>query len=84
MESVQRTEQLRDQYRHPGFYPSRAVGIATWDDGARIIRLTRRSKKRFAVAVRLSTEDGTIAEYGEYETFRAAMLESSSNWKCVE
>jgi hypothetical protein len=46
--------------------------------------MTRRSKKRFAVAVRLSTEDGTIAEYGECETSRAAMLESSSNWKSAE
>jgi hypothetical protein len=84
MESVERTEQLRDQYRHPGFYPSRAVGIATWDDGARIIRLTRRSKKRFAVAVRRSTEDGMTAECGESEISRAVTLASSSNWKSAE
>jgi hypothetical protein len=84
MESVGRTEQLRDQYRHPGFYPSRAVKIAPWDDGARIIRLTRRSKKRFAEAVRLFTEDGTTAGYGECETSRVVTLESSSNWKSAE
>lgn len=84
MESAQRTGQLRDQYKYPGFYPSRAVAVAVWDDGARIIRLTRRSKKRFAAAARLSTEGGTTADYGECETSRVAMLESSSNWKSAE
>ena len=39
---------LRDEYRHEGFYPSRYVEVASWDSGARIIRLSRRSKKRFA------------------------------------
>ena len=84
MGMAQRAEQLRDQYRHPGFYPSRAVGIAPWDDGARIIRLTRRSKKRFAESVRLSTEAGTTAAYGVFEIFRVATLESSLSWKSAE
>ncbi len=76
---MQRTEQLRGQYRHRGFYPSRAVGIATWDDGTRIIRLTRRSKKRFAVAVRLSTEDGTTADGLIPNDFTATFVCSSES-----
>jgi len=84
MESGQRTEELRDQYRHPGFHPSRVVCVASWDDGARIIRLTRRSKKRFAVAARLSTKDGTTAGHGGSGTSRVEMLGSSSNWKSAE
>jgi hypothetical protein len=84
MDGAQRAEELRDQYRHPGFYPSRVVKRASWDDGARIIQLTRRSKKRRAAGARRFTEAGTIGARGECETFLAATLASSSNWKSVE
>jgi hypothetical protein len=84
MESMRRIEQLRDHYRYPGFYPSRVICVASWDDGARIIRLTRRSKKRFAVAARLSTEDGTTAGHDGSGTSHVEMLGSSSNWKSAE
>jgi|GEM_PF-1390406 len=52
---------LRDEYGHRGFYPSRYVEIPKWASDGRIIRLTRRSKKLFAVNVDGVIEAGMIA-----------------------
>ena len=41
-------KQLNDEYRYSGFYPNRYLEVAKWDSDARIIRLTRRSKKLYA------------------------------------
>jgi hypothetical protein len=83
MRNEQRTEELRDRYRHSGFYPNRAVSVASWDAGARIIRLTRRSKKLNAVSAEWCIEDGTIDVGVESEISRVAMPESFLSLKFV-
>jgi len=70
-----KTEELRDRYRHPGFYPGRGVLIAPKDSDARIIRLTRRSKKQFAVNARQSIRDGMIEESVIFEILDVLMFE---------
>lgn len=77
-------QELRDQYRHPGFYPSREVTVAQWDEGARVIRLTRRSKKRSAVDAVRSIRAGMIDGLEEYEISRVAIRVFFLNWKFVE
>ena len=72
-------QRLRDEYRHEGFYPNRYVDIASWDSGARIIQLSRRSKKRYAVFVVPCTEDGTTGKTVEQEICHAERLGSSLN-----
>jgi len=66
-------EELRDRYRHPGFYPSREVTVAPWDDGARIVRLTRRSKKQCAADVVMFRRGGTTDAPDGYGTFPVVM-----------
>jgi hypothetical protein len=51
---------LRDEYKHPGFYPSRYVEIPKWVSDGRILRPTRRSKKLFAVNAARSVRAGMI------------------------
>ena len=46
-------KRLRDSYRFPGFHPSRSVRGLFGGPRARGIALTRRSKKRRAVTVKL-------------------------------
>jgi len=60
---------LRDEYKYPGFYPSRYVEIPKWASDGRVIRLTRRSKKLFAVNAERFTERCTIARHTTYEIF---------------
>lgn len=83
MSNEQRTEELRDQYRHGGFYPGGKVSIASWDDGARIIRLTRRSKKRYAAGAAWSIEGGTTGAAVLYETLDAAVLGYTLSSTCA-
>jgi hypothetical protein len=66
----------RDEYRYAGFYPNRYVEEAKWDHDARVIRLTRRSKKRNAESVAEFNEVGTTARDTEYETCHAPVFES--------
>lgn len=75
---------LRDEYRHEGFYPSRYVERASWDDGACIIRLNRRSKKRFVVFAEGFTEVGMIGRTVVHEIFRVQRSEFFLNLKFVE
>jgi len=75
MEKAHCIEELKDQYRHLGFYPHRTVGIAAWDEDARIIRLTRRSKKQSAADVEQYLAAGMIDGVGEYEILGVEMRE---------
>lgn len=79
-----KTEELRDRYRHPGFYPSQKVLVSPNDAGARIVRLTRRSKKQSAVDARQSIEDGMIDESVMSEILDVQMFGYFLQWKFVE
>ena len=58
-------KRLRDSYRFPGFHPSRSVRGLFGDPRARVIALTRRSKKRRAVTVVAPREVGMTANCAE-------------------
>jgi hypothetical protein len=45
MPKLTKTKRLRDSYRFPGFHPALTVVGLFGDPHARVIRLTRRSKK---------------------------------------
>ena len=72
---------LRDQYRYPGFYPGRYVEVAKWDPGARILSLTRRSKKLDAAPVEELSKVGTTVRSIEQETCRAE--KSAYSWNLI-
>ncbi len=74
---------LRDEYRYPGLYPSRYVEVAKWDFGAKVIWLTRRSKKRDAALAEEFSEVGTTARFIEHGTCRAVNPECSWNLNFV-
>lgn len=61
-----------------GFYPSRYVEVAKWDADARVVRLTRRSKKRYVELVARQPEAGTTARSIEHGICPA--LEFRSFW----
>jgi len=71
MNKERHTKELRDQYRYLGFTPSRTVEMANGDEDARVLCLTRRSKKQSAAAVRQYIAGGMIADHGEYAICRA-------------
>src|SRR5271168_632517 len=48
MPKLTKTKRLRDSYRFPGFHPALIISGMFGDPRARVIRLTRRSKKRCA------------------------------------
>lgn len=60
---------LRDEYKYPGFYPSRYVEIPKWASDGRVIRLTRRSKKLSAVNTAQFAQAGMIARSATCEIF---------------
>jgi len=62
---------LRDSYRFPGFYPSVTVSGVFGDHRARVIRLTRRSKKQSVQPVKVFTTAGTTEGFAEFAIFRA-------------
>jgi hypothetical protein len=74
---------LRDEYAHRGFYPSRYVTVPQWDLGARIIELTRRSKKRCVVCATRLIKGGMTAELTVLETYRALAPEYTLHSNCV-
>ena len=84
MKKRDQNQELRDRYRYPGLHPSRTVPVAAWDEGARIIRLTRRSKKRNAADVGLFGMAGTIAAADGYETCRVVTHAFYWSWKSAE
>ena len=65
-------KRLEDAYRFPGFYPKPWVGGIFGDPKARVIRLTRRSKKQFAGCAVENNLVGTIVSCGERVIFLVA------------
>jgi len=64
-----KTKRLRDSYRFLGFHPALTVVGLFGDPYARVIRLTRRSKKAPAGYAAASNEDGTTANCAGSEIF---------------
>ena len=62
---------LRDSYRFPYFYPGVTVSGLFGDRHGRVIRLTRRSKKRSAGHAVVFVVGGTIAGCAEFAICRA-------------
>jgi len=77
-------KRLRDEYHYPGFYPSRYVETAESDSGALIVRLSRRSKKRYAERAVRSTVVGTTARCSERGTYRVLVCVSIWNLSFAE
>ncbi len=74
---------LRDEYGHRGFYPSRYVTVPQWDVDARIIELTRRSKKRSVGHAARPIKVGMTGEPTALETYRVLAPESTLHSNCV-
>ena len=68
-----RKRRLWDLYRFPGFQPSSTVTGIFGDPGARVIALTRRSKKHAAERVGYRTARGTIARRAAFAICRVAI-----------
>ena len=79
---AKRKRRLWDAYAFPGFRPEGTVRGIFGDPKARIIRLTRRSKKRCAVRAAADTTAGMIARYVGCAIFPAATREYFSNSTC--
>jgi hypothetical protein len=62
MPKFTKTKRLRDSYRFPGFHPALTVTGLFGDPHARVIGLTRRSKKRRAEFVAGSKVGGMTAD----------------------
>ena len=71
-----------DAYCFPGFRPQPIVHGVFGDPKARVIKLKRRSKKRFAAVAVVSRWAGTIAGCAGYVICRAATLGFISKWRC--
>jgi hypothetical protein len=79
MPKVTQKKQLSDSYRFAGFRPSAMVSGVFGDRHARVIRLTRRSKKRPAEFVGSLAAVGTIASRARSAICRAEGRVSISN-----
>jgi hypothetical protein len=79
---ARRKRRLCDAYAFPGFRPEGTVRGIFGDPKARIIRLSRRSKKRSAARADASTAVGTIARYVACAIFRAGTREYILSSKC--
>jgi len=75
-----RKKTLSDSYRFPGFTPQRTVVGIFGDSYARVIRLTRRGKKRFVASAARFTGPFTIIRSSGFVIFPLAM--SASIWNC--
>ena len=75
---------LRDSYRFPGFHPGVTVSGVFGDRHARVIRLSRRSKKQRADRVAAFGVAGTTASRGVCATFPAERRASIWNLIFVE
>src|SRR5215471_4239412 len=69
MPKSSKAKRLRDSYRFPGFHPALTVVGLFGDPHARVIRLTRRSKKAHAEYAAASNGDGTTANCDGFEIF---------------
>lgn len=65
-------QRLSDAYRMPGFIPAHEIQAVVTDDGARVIVMKRRQKKRFVLPAVGHTVHIMTAQNGALETCRAA------------
>jgi hypothetical protein len=79
MAKPKKKKHLKDSYKFPEFYPGATVSGVFGDQTARVLRLSRRSKKRYAVHAKSSTAAGTTAGRDESETFPAGRR--ACTWK---
>ena len=79
--SRKRPRRLADAYTFPGFRPQATVRGVFGDPQARVVTLTRRSKKRFAASVGVRIRVGTIAKSDGYATCPAATPVCTSTWR---
>jgi hypothetical protein len=79
--NFRRRGRLWDTYRFPGFAPSSTVIGVFGDPAARVITLSRRSKKRAARHAVASITDGTTARCGASAISPAATGASIWTWK---
>lgn len=79
MPTFKKLKRLLDAYRFAGFRPVPQVSGVFGDAHARVIRLTRRSKKQSAMCVGGRTRVGTIGGYAGFATSRVARFESIWN-----
>jgi uncharacterized membrane protein len=75
-----KTKRLLDEYRFPGFHPKAAIKGIFGEPWARVIKLERRQKKRFAVVVGRSIGVFTIKRSGWSGICPAG--ESKFTWRC--
>jgi hypothetical protein len=78
---MKKLRHLTDSYRFPGFYPAQAVTGVFGDPKARVIKLTRRQKKRRAGFVAGCTEASMTAKSAVCETSRAVTAGFTWRWK---
>jgi hypothetical protein len=76
-----RKKHLWDAYRFPGFTPSRTLDGVFGDRMARVIRLTRRSKKLPAVHAARFDAVGTIKGRALFGTYPVATTGSTWRWR---
>jgi hypothetical protein len=79
MPKLIKTKRLRDSYRFPGFHPALTVTGLFGDPHARVISLTRRSKKRRAEFVAGYKADGMTANCAGSGIFRPEACVSTLN-----
>jgi len=72
-----KTKRLRDSYRFPGFHPALTVVGLFGDPHARVIQLTRRSKKPCAGYVVAYNGGGTTANCARFEISPVAVCVST-------
>ena len=72
---------LLDEYRFPGFRPRATVKGIFGDPKARVIRLERTQKKRFAAVAARCTEAITTGGFAGCGTFLAGMHGFTWKWK---
>jgi len=73
---MRKQRRLWDTYRFPGFRPGTTVQGVFGDPKARVLRLHRRGKKRFAQPAVISSEAGTIASAVGCATWGVEIIES--------
>ena len=81
---MRKRRSLLDEYRFPGFRPKAAVKGIFGDPKARVIRLERTQKKRYAVHAAKHIEVITTRQRGVYGICPAGMPGYIWKWKCGE
>jgi hypothetical protein len=80
--SAKRRRRLSDGYSFAGFRANATVRGVFGDPNVRIVRLDRRSKKRFAAVAGGSTPAGMTGAFGRFATCRAQDFGLFWNSKC--